>query len=234
MATGSVEQVSNAHWGLVVFDNDGVVVDSEALAERAMSETLTALGYPMTPEECGEAFRGSTLARTRRLVEQWRKSPLPASFEEMMRANIFGLMSKYLQPVPGIEMVLDCLDATGTPFCLASSGRRDRIRFALETAGLLERFGHRWWGAEDVAEGKPAPDLFLLAAREMGFPPSSCVVVEDAEVGVQAARAAGMAVLGFAARTPAEMLAGADHIFYDMTELPALLFKQGPNGPGTA
>jgi HAD superfamily hydrolase (TIGR01509 family) len=226
--------VSGAHWGLVVFDNDGVVVDSEALAERAMSETLTALGYPMTPEECGAAFRGSTLGRTRGLVEQWRGSPLPASFEEMMRANIFSLISKYLQPVAGIELVLDCLDASGTPYCIASSGRRDRIQFALETAGLLERFGNRWWGAEDVTEGKPAPDLFLLAAREMGFPPSSCVVIEDAEVGVQAARAAGMAVLGFAARTPAEMLAGADRIFYDMKELPGLLFNEGPNGPGSA
>jgi HAD superfamily hydrolase (TIGR01509 family) len=218
----------------VVFDNDGVVVDSEALAERAMSETLTALGYPITPEECGEAFRGSTLARTRRLVEQRRGRPLPPSFEEMVRTNIFGLMSKYLKPVPGIEMVLDCLDAAGTPFCLASSGRRDRIRFALETAGLFERFGDRWWGAEDVAEGKPAPDLFLLAAREMGFPPSSCVVVEDAQVGVQAARAAGMTVFGFAARTPAATLAGADHIFYDMTELPGLLFNERPNGRGSS
>jgi len=226
--------MSRARWGLVVFDNDGVIVDSEALAERAMSETLTSLGYPMTPEEVGGAFRGSTLARTRRLIEQQSGHPLPPSFEEMMRINIFGLMSKYLQPVPGIEKVLDYLDAEGMPFCLASSGRRDRIRFALETAGLFERFGDRWWGAEDVTEGKPAPDLFLLAARKMGFPPSSCVVVEDAEVGVQAAHAAGMAVLGFAARTPAEMLAGADHIFYDMTELPGLLFEPGASSrPGT-
>jgi HAD superfamily hydrolase (TIGR01509 family) len=220
--------VSGAHWGLVVFDNDGVIVDSEALAERAMSETLTALGHPMTADECGEAFRGNTLARTRRLVEQQSGRALPASFEEMMTENIYGLISKYLQPVPGIEKVLDCLDAAGTPFCLASSGRRDRVRFALETAGLLERFGDRWWGAEDVAEGKPSPDLFLLAAHKMGFPPSDCVVVEDAQVGVQAARAAGMAVLGFAARTPAELLAGADHIFYDMSELPGLLFDEAP------
>jgi HAD superfamily hydrolase (TIGR01509 family) len=223
--------MSRARWGLVVFDNDGVIVDSEALAE---SETITSLGYPMTPEEVGEAFRGSTLARTRRLVEQQSGRPLPPSFEEMVTVNIFGLMSKYLQPVPGIEKVLDYLDAEGTPFCLASSGRRDRVRFALGTAGLLERFGDRWWGAEDVTEGKPAPDLFLLAARAMGFSPSSCVVVEDAEVGVQAARAAGMAVLGFAARTPAAMLAGADHIFYDMTELPGLLFEPGASSrPGT-
>ena len=127
--------MSRARWGLVVFDNDGVIVDSEALAERAMSETLTSLGYPMTPEEVGGAFRGSTLARTRRLIEQQSGHPLPPSFEEMMRINIFGLMSKYLQPVPGIEKVLDYLDAEGMPFCLASSGRRDRIRFALETAG---------------------------------------------------------------------------------------------------
>jgi beta-phosphoglucomutase-like phosphatase (HAD superfamily) len=104
----------------------------------------------------------------------------------------------------------------------------------LETAGLLERFGDRWWGAEDVAEGKPAPDLFLLAAKTMGAPPSRCVVVEDAEVGVQAAVAAGMAVLGFAARTPVAKLAAANHVFYDMSELPDLLLEQGVSGLGTA
>lgn len=218
----------------MVLDNDGVVVDSEPLAERAMSETLTAVGYPMTAEQCGEAFRGSTTTRARRLIEQRSGRPLPAHFEDMMKTNLFELMSQYLRPVQGIEKVLDCLDAAGMPYCLASSGRRERIRFALETAGLLERFGDRWWGAEDVAEGKPAPDLFLLAAKTMGAPPSRCVVVEDAEVGVQAAVAAGMAVLGFAARTPVAKLAAANHVFYDMSELPDLLLEQGVSGLGTA
>ena len=210
-------------WELVIFDNDGVVVDSEPLAERAMSEALGAAGYPMTPEECGAALRGTTLASTRRLIEQRSGRPLPPDFEDRYTSSLFKLMRRQLRPVPGIELVLDSLDAAGVAYCVASSGRRERVRFALANTGLLARFGDRWWGAEDVTHGKPAPDLFLLAAKKMGARPSGCVVVEDAEVGVTAARAAGMAVLGFAARTPAERLAGADHVFKDMSELPALL-----------
>jgi HAD superfamily hydrolase (TIGR01509 family) len=215
--------VSGRRWDLVVFDNDGVVVDSEPLAEQAMSETLTVCGYPMSPQECGEAFRGSTWERTRRLVEAFSGRPLPPNFEDLAKSTLFDLMQSSLRPVPGIVGVLDCLDESGVPYCLASSGMRERIGFALATTGLSDRFEGRWWGAEDVAEGKPAPDLFLLAAREMGVAPERCVVVEDAEVGIRAARAAGMAVLGFAARTPMDKLARADHVFKDMAELPALL-----------
>ena len=196
-----------------------------------MSETISATGYPMSPEQCGEVFRGMTLAGTRHIVEQRSGQPLPSNFEDTYTARLFQLFEEQLHPVPGIEAVLDRLEAAGTAYCLASSGRRERIRFALATVGLLERFGDRWWGADDVVVGKPAPDLFLLAAREMGVAPDGCVVVEDAEVGVLAARAAGMAVLGFAARTPAERLAGADHVFSDMAELPGLLLGTTSWGP---
>jgi HAD superfamily hydrolase (TIGR01509 family) len=226
--TGNFDQMDSSPWQLVVFDNDGVIVDSEPLAERAMSETISAAGYPMSPEECGEVFRGMTLAGTRQLVEHRSGRPLPADFEEKYTARLFEQFEERLHPVPGIEAVLDRLEAAGTPYCLASSGRRERVRFALATVGLLERFGDRWWGADDVVAGKPAPDLFLLAAREMGAAPQSCVVVEDAEVGVRAARAAGMTVLGFAARTPAQKLAGADYVFSDMAELPGLLLGTAP------
>ncbi len=210
-------------WQLVVFDNDGVVVDSEPLAEYAMSETISATGYPMSPEECGDTFRGLTLAGTRQIVEQRSGRPLPEHFEDSYTSRLFEMFEAQLRPVPGIEAVLDRLDASSTAYCLASSGRRERVRFALSTVGLLERFGDRWWGAEDVVAGKPAPDLFLLAASKMGVQPGGCIVVEDAEAGVQAARAAGMAVLGFAAHTPAQKLAAADHVFFDMAELPGLL-----------
>jgi HAD superfamily hydrolase (TIGR01509 family) len=220
---GSVEQVDDLRWELVIFDNDGVVVDSEPLASVATSETLTALGHPMTADECDQAFRGISLPTTRRLVEQASGRELPADFEERYLARVAQLLASELRPVPGIEAVLDLLDAAGLPYCMASSSRREVISLALTTTGLAERFAGRWWGAEDVADSKPAPDIFLLAARSMGARPENCVVVEDSEAGARAGRAAGMAVLGFAARTPPEQLALSDEIFTNMAELPALL-----------
>jgi HAD superfamily hydrolase (TIGR01509 family) len=230
--TGSVDRVSGSPWKLVIFDNDGVVVDSEPLAEEAMSGALDAAGHPMTPEEIGGTLRGTTLVASRRILEERIGHPLPADFEDRYTTALNELMRTQLQAVPGVDRVLDRLDAAGIAYCVASSGRRERVQFALSTVGLLRRFDDHWWGAEDVVHGKPAPDLFLLAAEKMGARPQDCVVVEDAEFGVQAARAAGMAVFGFAARTPAEKLAGADYIFKDMSELPALLLGGGPNGGG--
>jgi HAD superfamily hydrolase (TIGR01509 family) len=233
---GSVDRMSGSPWKLVIFDNDGVVVDSEPLAEQAMSGALAAAGYPMTPEECGDAFRGATLVATRRIIEERSGRPLPPEFEDQYTTVLYELIRTQLRPVAGIEMVLDRLETAGVAYCLASSGRRDRVKFALETVGLLSRFGDHWWGAEDVTHGKPAPDLFLLAAEKMSTPPADCLVVEDAEFGVQAARAAGMAVFGFAAHTPAEKLAGADYVFKDMAELPglilgSLILGSRPDGP---
>jgi HAD superfamily hydrolase (TIGR01509 family) len=210
-------------WKLVIFDNDGVVVDSEPLASVASSQTLTALGHPMTPGECDQAFLGLSLPTTRRLVEERSGRALPADFEDRYLARVADLIASQLRPVPGIAAVLDILDAVGLPYCMASSSRRQLISLALRTTGLAERFAGHWWGADDVALGKPAPDLFLLAAGSMGARPQDCVVVEDSQAGVQAGRAAGMAVLGFAARTPPELLRLADRIFSDMAQLPALL-----------
>ena len=210
-------------WKLVIFDNDGVVVDSEPLASVATSQTLTALGHPMTPEECDEAFLGISLPTTRRLVEERSGRELAADFEDRYRARVAELIASQLRPVPGIATVLDVLDAAGLPYCMASSSGRRQISLSLRKTGLAERFAGRWWGADDVAAGKPAPDLFLLAAWSMGAEPADCVVVEDSAAGVQAGCAAGMSVLGFAARTPPGFLRRADHIFTDMAQLPALL-----------
>ena len=218
-----------AAWKLVIFDNDGVVVDSEPLASVATSQTLTALGHPMTPEECDQAFLGISLPTTRRLVEERSGRALAADFEDRYRARVAELIASQLRPVPGIGTVLDILDAAGLPYCMASSSGRQQISLSLRKTGLAERFAGRWWGADDVAAGKPSPDLFLLAARSMGARPEDCVVVEDSEAGVQAGCAAGMSVLGFAARTPPELLGRADRIFTDMAELPALLLgRQSP------
>lgn len=214
-------------WQLVIFDNDGVVVDSEPLAALAQSRALTAMGYPITPEECDVAYKGISLSDTRRLVEKSMGRPLPADFEQVYTANLAELMATDLRPVAGVEKVLDYLEAEGAPYCLASSSRRKQVGFGLATVGLADRFAGRWWGAEDVAQAKPAPDLFLLAARSFGVPPAGCVVIEDSAPGVAAARAAGMAALGYTARATGGELDEADATFTDMAELPALL-RAGP------
>lgn len=219
--------IGTARFELVIFDNDGVVVDSEPLASLALSETLASLGHAMTTEEIDDQLKGGTLARTRAVLEA-RFGPLPAGFEDAYTARLYSHMTERLSPVPRVERVLDVLEEAGLPYCLASSGRRERVLFALRAAGLADRFDGRYWGAEDVARGKPAPDLFLLASTRMGVAPAKCVVIEDSDLGVEAARAADMTVFGFAARTPAERLAGADATFKDMAELPALLLSPSP------
>ncbi|HTV12619.1 MAG TPA: HAD family phosphatase [Acidimicrobiales bacterium] len=217
--------VRGRRFDLVIFDNDGVVVDSEHLAGQAMSETLALSGCKLSPGECEELFQGGTLARDRQLVAERFSLVLPNDFEQSYTARLRALMASSLRAVEGVAAVLDALELAGMPYCLASSGRRERVLFSLQAAGIASRFAERWWGAEDVSEGKPSPELFLLAAKSMGAVPRRCVVVEDAELGVLAAHAAGMTAYGYAARTPQEKLKTADVIFTDMEDLPALLLQ---------
>lgn len=210
-------------WELVIFDHDGVVVDSEPLASRAMSEVLADYGFTLSPHDVDMRYRGFGLSRTRAAFERETGRLLPATFERdyIDRAN--QIKAHELKPVPGIIDVLDRLDEAGLRYCMASSSRREVVETALATVGLEPRFRDKWWGAEDVEATKPAPDLFLLAAHSMGVPPAECVVVEDTPVGVAAGLAAGMAVLGFCASTPKDALADAGYIFESMHELPTLL-----------
>jgi HAD superfamily hydrolase (TIGR01509 family) len=208
--------------GLVIFDNDGVLVDSERLANTILAELLTEAGLPYTLEEAVHDFMGGSLVLMRRLAEAKLGAPLPADLEDRYHQRLFDGFTR-LQPVPGVGAVLDRLDADGTTYCLASSGTHRRIRTALRAVGFWERFEGRIFSSEDVAHGKPAPDLFLHAAATMGVHPAACVVIEDSPLGVEAAKAAGMKVLGYAAMTPVGKLAGADATFDQMTALPALL-----------
>lgn len=208
--------------GLVIFDNDGVLVDSERLANTILAELLTEAGLPYTFDEAVRDFMGGSLALMRRLAEAKLGSPLPADLEDRYHQRLFDGFAQ-LQPVPGVGAVLDRLDAEGTTYCLASSGTHQRIRTALTAVGFWERFEGRIFSSDDVAHGKPAPDLFLHAAATMGVKPPHTVVIEDSPLGVVAANAAGMKVFGFAAMTPEEKLAAADAVFHEMTALPGLL-----------
>lgn len=211
---------------LVIFDNDGVLVDSERLANGILADLLTEAGLPYTLEQAVHEFMGGTMARVRASAEPRLGRPLPADFEDRYHARLFEGFAR-LQPVPGVPEVLDALDRAGTPYCVASSGTRERIQNALTSVGLYERFEGRVFSAQDVEHGKPAPDLFLHAAAAMGAEPDRCVVVEDAPAGVQAGLAAGMTVLGYAGLTRPEQLDGA-RVFTSMDELPALISGCAP------
>jgi HAD superfamily hydrolase (TIGR01509 family) len=206
----------------VIFDNDGVLVDSERLANTILAELLTEAGLPYTFEETVRDFMGGSMVSMRQLAEAKLGSPLPAELEDRYHQRLFEGFAQ-LQPVPGVREVLDQLDAEGITYCVASSGTHRRIRTALTAVGFWGRFEGRIFSSEDVRHGKPAPDLFLHAATSMGVKPAECVVVEDSPLGVAAANAAGIKVFGFAAMTAPGKLASADAIFRDMTALPDLI-----------
>ena len=209
-----------ARFQLVIFDNDGVVVDSELLANRVLADLLTEHGHPTSLEESINRYMGSTLASVHAAIGDRSGPELPPQFDEIYHRRLFEAYARDLRPVTGVRSVLDRLRA---PFCLASSGSRRRIVRSLRVVGLLDCFADRIFSAEQVAHGKPAPDLFLYAASAMGAPPARCAVIEDSPNGVAAARSAGMTVFGYAALTPAERLQDADATFTRMDDLPHLL-----------
>lgn len=214
------------HYELVIFDNDGVLVDSEPISNRILADYLTEVGHPTTYEDSVRDFMGAAEHRIHEVVRERSGLDLPAGFDERLHARVFAAFERELAAVAGVGDVLEKLAADGVPYCLASSGTHERIRVALRKTGLSGRFGEgRIFSAQDVGRGKPAPDLFLHAAASLGVAPERCAVVEDSPLGVRAARAAGMDVFGFTAMTPADRLGEATALFATMAELPDLLFR---------
>ncbi|MGW6912161.1 HAD family hydrolase [Streptomyces sp. NPDC054940] len=211
-------------YDLVIFDNDGVLVDSEPISNRLLAEYLTELGHPTSYEDSIRDYMGSAMHRIHDLIEERTGQRLPADFDDVFHARVFAAFERELKAVDGAADVLERLAGDGVPYCVASSGSHERIRVGHRTTGLDRWFEDgRIFSSQDVGRGKPAPDLFLYAAERMGVAPERCVVVEDSPLGVQAAVAAGMDVYGFTAMTPAARLAGATHLFSGMGELVGLL-----------
>jgi HAD superfamily hydrolase (TIGR01509 family) len=209
---------------LVIFDNDGVLVDSEPLSNTLLAAYLTELGHPTSYEDSLRDYMGAAMHRVHDTVFERTGERLPADFDDVFHARVFSAFERELQAVDGAVEVLEKLRSAGVPYCVASSGSHERIRVGHRKTGLDAWFDEgRVFSSQDVGRGKPAPDLFLHAAERMGVAPERCVVVEDSPLGVQAALAAGMDVYGFTAMTPAERLKGANGTFSDMRELPALL-----------
>jgi HAD superfamily hydrolase (TIGR01509 family) len=206
---------------LVIFDNDGVLVDSEPHANAILADLLTQAGLPITNEECVTQFMGGSLARVREAVEGRLGRRLPIDFEEHYHARLFERFQAGLAPVEDVSWALD---RVGLPVCVASSGTQERIRLSLTVTGLIGYFEGRMFSVDDVQRGKPAPDLFLFAAEQLGVAPSACAVVEDSALGIAAANAAGMVSFGFARVGPIERLERATGgVFTSMRELPAML-----------
>jgi HAD superfamily hydrolase (TIGR01509 family) len=180
--------------GLVIFDCDGVLVDSEPISLRLLVDTLAEAGLDLDPAEADARFLGRSLASTREILARDYALDITDAALDTMRARLYAAFRAELQPIPGIA---ETLDALPVPFCVASSSQPERIELSLTVTGLWPRFAGRAFSATMVARGKPAPDLFLFAAKSLGYDPGVCLVVEDSPAGIRAAQAAGMRVVAF-------------------------------------
>jgi HAD superfamily hydrolase (TIGR01509 family) len=209
---------------LVIFDCDGVLVDSELITNRVFAELLAELGVPVTLEFAFENFVGRSMQHCWELVEGMLGRQVPERVRDEFHVRATAALQAEVKAVQGVEAVLDSLDI---PYCVASSGTHAKMATTLGATGLLPRFANRMFSATEVAHGKPAPDIFLHAASRCGVDPNACAVIEDSSAGVVAGVAAGMTVYGYCAFTPESRLrsAGAHHTFDNMAKLPALLFR---------
>jgi HAD superfamily hydrolase (TIGR01509 family) len=219
---------ADGRFELVIFDLDGVLVDSEPISSRITAAALREAGIEISAGDVCDRFLGVSTAAMLCALEAEHGLRLPAAFQETLRARVLKAFEHELEPVPGVATLLDGL---AVDRCVASSSHPERIRRSLELAGLHERFAPHLFSATMVSAGKPAPDLFLLAAARMAVAPARCLVVEDSEVGIRAAKAAGMTSFGFTgashlrpkAYAPRLQAAGADAILTDMPALGDLI-----------
>jgi HAD superfamily hydrolase (TIGR01509 family) len=181
---------------LVIFDCDGVLIDSETLASRIDAEELTRIGYPTSYSDVVLRFTGLSSATMRKMVEEDWGRALPDDFDAIVQARIKDSYRTDLQAIAGIDELLHQLSL---PRCVASSSAPEKLRLGLELTGLLPHFDPHVFSSVMVKFGKPAPDLFLFAAAKMGVEPARCVIVEDSIAGVRAGVSAGMTVIGFTA-----------------------------------
>ena len=207
---------------LIIFDCDGVLVDSELLSCRCLSEVLTEFGISLSLEQALQLFLG----RSTKAIEQHYRDLgqiVPDGFLPRLKARVQTTFASSLRPIPDVAAVVSELTM---PFCVASSSDLDRVLLSLDVTGLASHFGDRLYTAQMVQHGKPAPDLFLYAAEKMDVQPSRTLVIEDSASGVQAAKAAGMMVWGFVggghylSRDGRAILsaAGADRVFARMSD----------------
>lgn len=209
----------------ILFDCDGVLVDSERITNGVWAQLLTGIGLPMTTEQSLAIFMGNSMPRCVAIVEERLGRPAPSDLLPRFYEESAAALARDITPVAGIVPLLDWLEAQGVPYAVASNGEHAKMRVTLGATGLWERFEGRRFSATEVPRPKPAPDLFLHAARTMGFPPERTIVVEDSALGVEGATAAGMAVIGYAELVAPERLraAGAVATVHALSEVAGVL-----------
>lgn len=209
----------------IIFDCDGVLVDSETIALEIDHQMLAEIGWPLSKPEIIANFLGKSDKHFVEVVEAYLGRKLPANWGDETTRRYREAFEKNLQPIEGIEYALSqiCLDS-----CVASSGTHEKMNFTLGLTGLISHFEGRLFSSTQVAKGKPNPDLFLFAAEQMGWQPENCVVVEDSQAGVEAALAANMKVVAYAGGF-------LDHLHWqnpavkvisDMSDLPKIISEQ--------
>jgi HAD superfamily hydrolase (TIGR01509 family) len=212
--------------GLVIFDCDGVLVDTEPLSNAMLAEALTSLGITLTVKETRRAFTGLSWPDAVSEIETLTGGPLPAGWLDDLMAREHAAYRRSLESVPGVRAVLELLRNEGRPYCVASSGSIGKMHVTLGATGLLPFVEEVLFSAHMVERGKPFPDLFLHAADRMGHTPEACIVVEDSVPGVTGAVAAGMRVLAYAGDPETDhdaLRAAGGEVFASMDELPGLI-----------
>jgi HAD superfamily hydrolase (TIGR01509 family) len=209
---------------LVIFDCDGVLVDSEPVANRVIAEQLTALGWPMPPEEATRRFLGVSLADMQPIVTARLGNALPAGWAAAIQTRIVAALAAEAVAIPGAIATLQALRGMGIPWRIASNSSHEEMAAKFQRLGIAELVAGRLHSFTDVARGKPAPDLFLAAAATEGVSAAECVVVEDSPLGVRGAVAAGMDCLGFVPHGDGAALGAVGAVpFHAMADLPGLL-----------
>ncbi|WP_166388144.1 HAD family hydrolase [Catellatospora methionotrophica] len=209
----------------VVFDCDGVLVDSEIINNAVFAELVTRAGLPTTLEQSIERYMGRSTTECVADVERELGRPVGFDLPTVYEHEVLARQRDELKAVDGVRDLLEVLRDAAMPVCVASSGTPPEIAFRLRVTGLAAYFGEHCYSASMVARGKPEPDLFLLAADRIGIDPADCALIEDSPFGVRGGRAAGMTVLGYAALASADTLrtAGAAHVVTAMAQVPPLL-----------
>ena len=222
---------NDPNFDLIIFDCDGVLVDSEVISCRAHAETLIRHGYPITADQVLERFLGVSDREARQTIENELGRRLPDDFESQMKQAALACYADDLTTIPHVGEAIAAIDL---PKCVASSGTPEKIRHGLTLAGLYDLLAPHIFSASEVKRGKPAPDLFLFAAEQMRAAPAHCLVIEDSLPGIAAAVAAGMPVLGFHGGSHCRpghgdrlRAAGAIAIFDDMRQLAGLIGRIG-------
>lgn len=210
---------------MIIFDCDGVLVDTEITSNRVLAEMITEAGRPMSVEESIRRFKGGRIKSLPPVIEETFGVTLPPDWLDRFFARQFQALENDVVAIPGIETVLDGLESEGTGYCVASQASVAKMRLTLGRTGLWDRFDGRVFSADMVARPKPAPDLFERAATDMGWSAKAVTVVEDSSTGVRAAVAAGMRVIGFCRDTEPDELraAGATELAPDMVAVSELL-----------